>query len=39
MKAPQRVQPSIIAASSRLCGMPSRKPFSIQVKSGAEMAM
>ena len=39
MKAPKRVQPSIIAASSRLCGMPSRKPLSIQVKSGAAIAM
>ena len=39
MNAPQRVQPSIIAASSRLCGMPSRKPFSIQVNSGAEIAI
>ncbi len=39
MKAPKRVQPSIMAASSRLCGMPSRKPLSIQVNSGAEIAM
>ena len=39
MKAPKRVQPSIIAASSRLCGMPSKKPFSIQVQSGIRIAM
>ena len=37
--APKRVQPSTIAASSRAGGMPSKKPFSIQVASGTRMAM
>ena len=39
MKAPSRLEPSTIAASSSSFGMPSRKPRSVQTENGSTAVM